>query len=165
MTVRDTIVIGGGPAGYVAAIRASQLGASVTLVEENKLGGTCINCGCIPTKFLLHRLDLRRSVNAIAQQGMATPPIQVASAALQDHKNEIVSLGVAGIRGLLRSNQVEVITGRAQLSSGKSVEVHSSSGEERNIQGKKIIIATGSKPVKIAIPGADDPDVMARDNA
>ncbi len=160
MKERDVVIVGGGPAGYVGAIRAAQLGAAVTLVEENKLGGTCINCGCIPTKFLLHNVDLCRSINAAGKQGIATLGVELKGPALQARKNEIISSGVAGIRGLLRSGGVEVLGGRGRVAGPKRVEVQLPTGDKQTLAARKIIIATGSMPAKLAVPGADEPDVL-----
>ena len=94
MNERDIVIIGGGPAGYVAAIRASQLGAKVSLVEENKLGGVCLNSGCIPTKFMLHAINLYRSIGNAEQYGIKVTGTMIELAKLQEQGVEVsVQLG------------------------------------------------------------------------
>ena len=160
MEERDVVVIGGGPAGYVAAIRASQLGAKVTLVEEDKLGGVCLNCGCIPTKFLLHSVDLYQSIRTAEQYGIGVAEVNLDLSKLQARKNRIISTLVSGIQSLLAGNNIEVINGRAKLTSSNQVEIDSGQGKKQTIQARKIILATGSKAAKLPVPGADCPDIM-----
>jgi dihydrolipoamide dehydrogenase len=160
MNERDVVVIGGGPAGYVAAIRSAQLGAKVALVEEAKPGGVCINHGCIPTKFLLHNLGLYKAVNSGGMLADGTNIIKIDYAVLQARKNEIIAAGVAGIQGLLKSNGVQLVKARGRLLSPKQVETTSVSGEKDTIQARKIIIASGSKSARLPIPGSEAPDIM-----
>ncbi|MFC1900659.1 dihydrolipoyl dehydrogenase [Chloroflexota bacterium] len=160
MSETNIVVIGGGPAGYIAAIRASQLGAKVTLVEENKLGGVCLNCGCIPTKFLLHSAELYRSMNNADQYGIETSGVKIDLGKLQIRKNRVITKLVSGVEGLLASGKVTVLNGRAKLASSNQVEVATSSGEKQTLQADKIILATGARAAGLPIPGADNPDIL-----
>jgi len=160
MEKRDLIIIGGGPAGYVSAIRASQLGAKVTLVEEKDLGGTCLNHGCIPTKFMLHSVEIYQSIKAAEQYGISVAEVNVDLSEMQARKNMVVSTLVSGLQGRLDRSNVEVIRGRAKLTPSKEVEIDFEKGQRRTIQTGKVIIATGSKPIVLPIPGADSSDIM-----
>ena len=163
MEKRDIVVIGGGPGGYVAAIRAAQLGGKVTLVEEKKLGGTCLNCGCIPTKFLLRSVETYQSVQNAEQYGISVTGANVDLSKMQARKNKLISTLTGGVKSLLSGNKVEVISGRAKLAPSKQVEIDSGQGKKQAIQADKIIIATGAKPITLPIPGADSPDIISVD--
>ncbi len=106
---KDIAVIGGGPGGYVAAIRAAQLGASVALVEQDALGGTCINRGCIPTKLLLHAAEIIQESRQSAEYGIETGELRVDFARLMKRKDTVVSLMSRGVESLMRSNDIQVI--------------------------------------------------------
>jgi len=161
MEKRNVVVIGGGPGGYVAAIRAAQLGAKVTLVEEDKLGGTCLNRGCIPTKFLLRSVETYQSIKDAEQYGLSVTGVNMDLSKMQARKNKVISTLVSGVKGLLRGNNVEVISGRAKIAPPRQVEIDSGQGKKQTIEAEKIIIATGAKPIVLPIPGADSPDIMS----
>ena len=163
MEKRDIVVIGGGPGGYVAAIRAAQLGGKVTLVEEKQLGGTCLNCGCIPTKFLLRSVETYQSVQNAGQYGISVTGANVDLAKMQARKNKVISTLTGGVKSLLSGNKVEVISGRAKLAPSKQVEIDLGQGNKQTIQAEKIIVATGAKPITLPIPGADSPDIISVD--
>ncbi|MFC2038422.1 dihydrolipoyl dehydrogenase [Chloroflexota bacterium] len=160
MSEKDLVVIGGGPAGYVAALRASQLGAGVTLVEENKLGGVCLNRGCIPTKFLLHATDVYKSMKNSEEYGIEVTGVAMDITKLQQRKTKMISNLVSGVGHLLTSASVEVINGRARLTSPGNIEIDTGQAEKQSLQAKNIIIATGGRSAAVPIPGADSPDIM-----
>ena len=155
------IVIGAGPGGYVAAIRAAQLGASVTIIEKGSLGGTCLNVGCIPTKVLLHSAEL---FTAIAHEG---PSIGIFADNLRfdwptiiKRKATVVKRLTTGVGGLLRSNAVTQISGEAKIVSPGMVEVNG-----QRLEADAIVIASGSVPVMPPIPGLDLENVITSDGA
>lgn len=141
----NVLVIGGGPGGYVAAIRAAQLGAKVTLVEKQYLGGTCLNVGCIPTKCLLHSAEL---VSQIREQGhdigVDVDGITVNFSQVIAHKNKISKKLTSGVASLLRMNHVEKVDGEASFVSEKMVEVKKADGSKTALTADAIILATGS---------------------
>ena len=149
----DVLVIGGGPGGYVCAIRAAQLGLDTVVVDRNGLGGTCLNVGCIPSKAMIHVADeFYRMVHASsAATGLACENPTVDLAQTQSWKNGIVSRLTGGVAALLKRAGVRVITGQADFLDGKTVEV--SDGESRQrITGRFTVIASGSVPA--ALPNA-----------
>lgn len=157
MEERDIVIIGGGPAGYVAAIRAAQLGGKVTLIEKDTLGGTCLNRGCIPSKALLHSVGIYQSIQEAGHHGINVSEVSIDLAKMMAHKNRIVAQLVGGVQSLLTGNRVEVIKGTARLNASRQIEVVDAQGQKRTFQAKKTIIATGAKPIKLPIPGADSP--------
>lgn len=147
----DLIVVGAGPGGYVAAIRASQLGMKVAVVErEQKLGGTCLRVGCIPSKALLETSELyEQSQKHFAERGLIVQGVTLDIAKMMSHKDSVVSTLDGGIQGLLKKNKVERFFGHGKLKGGGVVEV--SGNSPATITGKKILIATGS--VSSSLPG------------
>jgi len=154
----DVIVIGGGPAGYVAAIRSSQLGLETACVEEfvddtgnAVFGGTCLNVGCIPSKALLdssHRFY--EAAGHLDTHGIKVEKVKLDLSVMMDRKDSIVKKLTGGIGGLFAANKVTPITGRGKVIAGNNVEVTKSDGTSETIAAKNIIIATGSSPIEIA---------------
>lgn len=145
-------IIGGGPGGYVAAIRAAQLGAKVTLIEKEKLGGTCLNVGCIPTKALLHSAQLYEEAKEGTKYGVIANDVKIDFTKVQKNKEDVTNQLVNGVKGLLSANNVEVIYGEASFVDKNTVEVKGDKCLEK-LTFDKFIIATGSIPAKPPIPG------------
>jgi dihydrolipoamide dehydrogenase len=144
----DVLVIGAGPGGYVAAIRAGQLGKKVVLVEKDKLGGVCLNYGCIPSKALINFSKLVKNAKRASSIGLSIDKMEIDISKVQTWKNSIVNTLANGIAGLCKSNKVEVIYGKASFISSNQVEVRGKSTEEI-VEAKSIIIATGSLPIEL----------------
>lgn len=153
------LVIGGGPGGYVAAIRAAQLGAEVVLVEKDKLGGTCLNVGCIPTKALLHSAEVYQTVKNAEQNGVSAEKVSLDFSRMQQRKSDIVMRMAMGVEGLLQVNKVKVIRGNAAFKDPHTVTITTELGEEE-IRADKVIIAAGSVPSLPPIPGIDGKNCM-----
>ncbi len=145
---RDLVIIGGGPGGYIAALKAAQLGRRVTLIEADRLGGTCMNWGCIPTKFLLHQTDLlaewKRSRNLA---GSPAGPTLDWKRVLEE-KRSVIDRLVRGVEFLLQRAKVEVVKGRGSLRSERQVLCRSHDGE-RIFEFDRAILAAGSRPAAL----------------
>ena len=165
MVEKDIVIIGGGPGGYVAAIRAAQLGGKVTLIEKEELGGTCLNWGCIPTKALLRGVEILDLVEAGKDYGILAGPVTVDFAKLMARKDRAVKTLVGGVSGLMKANGIEVIKGTGKLISPQKVEVVNTKQEKEIYQARKIILATGSVSAEIPIPGAKLPGVIDSNGA
>ncbi len=149
----SVIVIGGGPGGYVAAIRAAQLGANVTLVEKKHVGGTCLNVGCIPTKALLHPAEIANSAREGAGCGVHVTIDAINWQEVLAFKNSIVKKLTGGVSGLLKGSGVKVIKGEAKFIKPKAVEITLEDGSHQMLEADRFIIATGSVPVMPPIEG------------
>ena len=150
----SVIVIGGGPGGYVAAIRAAQLGAKVTVVEKQYLGGTCLNVGCIPTKCLLHSAELVEDIkNQGKEIGVEVEGVKVNFPQVIAHKNDISKKLTSGVAGLLKMNKVKKIDGEASFVGEKKISVKKPDGTVEEMTADAIIVATGSVNSVPPIPG------------
>jgi len=163
---KKIIIIGAGPAGYVGAIKAAKLGAEVTVIEKDTVGGTCLNRGCIPTKALLASSDVLTNVKeaksfGINIEGTVTPDIN----AIMDRKDKVVGRLVEGIEFLFRKNGVNLVKGNARLVSKNEVMVTKADGTEEKLQADAIIICTGSSPARIPIFPYDGKRVLTSDEA
>ena len=148
------VVVGGGPGGYVAAIRAAQLGADVTLVEREHLGGTCLNVGCIPTKCLLHSAELVEDIkNQGKEIGVEVEGVKVNFPQVIAHKNDISKKLTSGVAGLLKMNKVKKIDGEASFVGEKKISVKKPDGTVEEMTADAIIVATGSVNSVPPIPG------------
>lgn len=146
------VVIGGGPGGYPAAIRAAQLGAKVTIIEKDELGGTCLNRGCIPTKALLQSAGMYKGTKEAEIFGVKTAGVTLDFAAVMKRKSTVVRQLVGGLGGILKSHGMKIIKGSGMIINFDTVKVVES-GEE--IKCDKVIIATGSVPSRVPIDGID----------
>ncbi|MCX7681005.1 MAG: dihydrolipoyl dehydrogenase [Anaerolineae bacterium] len=149
----DVVIIGAGPGGYVAAIRAAQLGLKVALVEKEHLGGVCLNWGCIPTKALLRNAEVIALLREGKEFGFSLSGLEVDFGAAVERSRKVADRLVKGIAALMRKNQVEVIEGRGTLSSPTTVEVTLNAGGTRFLSTRNVIIATGSRAR--TIPGIE----------
>ena len=146
----DVVVIGGGPGGYVAALRAAQLGAKTAIVEKDRMGGTCLVRGCIPTKALLQSSELYTEIKHGAPFGVVADNLRFDWPAAQKRKTAVVDQLVKGVEGLLKAGGVTSLTGSARLAGRGVVEVD---GDQ--VQAKDIVIATGSAIARVPLPGAE----------
>jgi dihydrolipoamide dehydrogenase len=163
MPTYDLAVIGGGPGGYVAAIRAAQLGGRVALIERKTLGGTCLNVGCIPTKALLHATGLASQAAEATRMGLQFDKLSLDLRAMIHNKDEIVGRLVRGVAGLMKKNKIEVIEATGCPMGEGRVQVSTPDGSADTIHAQNIIIATGSQPVRPKLFPFDDVHVVTSD--
>ncbi|MDA8241426.1 MAG: dihydrolipoyl dehydrogenase [Nitrospiraceae bacterium] len=147
-------VIGSGPGGYVAAIKAAQLGAQVTVIEDDEVGGTCLNRGCIPTKTMIASCDVLAKTRELEKFGLELSGSVVPNLAkIIERKDKVVGIQVKGIRALFKSWGIGLIEGRGVLMSPKEIEVTLKDGGRERIDTDSVILATGSRPARIpALP-------------
>ncbi|WP_167859350.1 dihydrolipoyl dehydrogenase [Paenibacillus cymbidii] len=155
MASYDLIVIGGGPAGYVAAIRAARYGKKVALIEREKLGGTCLNWGCIPTKAMHRTAYLFSQLQQLAHFGIQVGQIELDFQRVMARKSEVAAALGKGIQQLMQANKIEVYHGTAELIGNREVLING-----LVLQASYILIATGSKAAEISLPGASLPNVL-----
>jgi dihydrolipoamide dehydrogenase len=156
------VVIGGGPAGYVAAIRAAQLGAKVAIVEKGTFGGTCLNVGCIPTKAYLKNAEIIENIENAASRGimLESTKFTVDMDKVMSFKNSVVKKLTSGVEGLLKSNGVDIYKGVGKINRNKNVVVN----DKQILKADKVILAGGSKVNRINIPGIESPKVFTSDD-
>ncbi len=161
----DIAIIGGGPGGYVAAIRAAQLGARVALIEKERVGGMCLNWGCIPTKALAHQAELYSEVRRAAEFGIQIGgQISVDFGRMMARKDEVVETLVGGVEELIRAHRIDLFPGVGTILKPNLVRVtpgiYHPDTQPAEVQTRRLIIATGSLPVPVPIPGHDLPGVV-----
>lgn len=154
--------LGGGPGGYVGALRAAQLGLSVVLIENRSMGGTCLNRGCIPTKALVKSAELMREIKQAGDFGILVGQPEVDFSKVMARKDQVVKTLVTGIDQLLKAAKVTVIEGLGEFKEANQIEVRTKDGLE-TIMADNIVLATGSVPTRIPIAGADLPGVVTSD--
>ncbi len=146
----DVVVLGGGPGGYVCAIRAAQLGLKTACIEAENVGGVCLNWGCVPSKALISSAHLYTKAQHAAVQGIRIPEVKLDVDALQGWKDGIVSKLVSGIRGLFRGNGVTLFEGRGRLVEPRRVEVTNAQGEVVHVVAERgVVVATGSATIEV----------------
>lgn len=158
----DVMVIGAGPGGYVAAIRAAKLRLHVAVVEEDRAGGTCLNRGCIPAKAMIHAAETYRSAREADRFGVETGRVSFDYGKILAYKEETTDALVQGVEQLLAGNGVDRLAGKGTLLAGKKVRVTTEEKEEV-YAADHIILAAGSKPLLLPIPGMDLPGVLTSD--
>jgi len=141
----DVIIIGSGPGGYVAAIRASQLGLKTAIVERESLGGICLNWGCIPTKALLKSAQVFEYINHSADYGITTAGAEVDFAAVVKRSRGVADGMSKGVQFLMKKNKIDVIMGTGKVKPGNKVEVKTADGSTQEHTAKNIIVATGGR--------------------
>jgi len=168
----DVAFIGGGPGGYVAAIRAAQLGLKVAVVEKERLGGTCLHHGCIPSKSILRSAEIYRNAKEGEEFGVIAQSITFNFAQVQERKRKVVDQLTKGIEGLFKKNNIIVFEGFGRIVGSPSVapsvgtiSVEKTNGEKETIAAKNIIVATGSRPRSLPGLEIDGTYVMTSDEA
>ncbi|MGA9352032.1 MAG: NAD(P)/FAD-dependent oxidoreductase [Anaerolineae bacterium] len=156
----DLVIIGGGPGGYVAAIRAAQLGGKVALVEKERIGGTCLNRGCIPTKTLVHSAEVYLAAKEPEKSGVEVEgQVKPNFARMMARKNEVLNTLVEQVIRLMESHGIDIYDGVGTILNPGMVRVKMSSGFQ-DLPSSRIIVASGSVPAIPPIPGVDLPGVL-----
>jgi dihydrolipoamide dehydrogenase len=148
----DCLILGAGPGGYVAAIRASQLGLKTAIIEKDALGGTCLNWGCIPTKSLLRTAEIIHLIETSDKFGLSVQNFEIHFEKIIERSRNIAKQLAMGVRGLLKKNNVEVIEGFGVFENANTITVTKKDGSQTKIDGKNIIIATGAKAKTLTPP-------------
>ncbi|PIY32594.1 MAG: dihydrolipoyl dehydrogenase [Candidatus Infernicultor aquiphilus] len=161
----DVAIIGGGPGGYVAAIKAAHLGLKAVLIEKDKLGGVCLNRGCIPTKALVGTAELLNQLQRAKEFGIQVKEYSYDFPAIMKTKEMIAKRMSSGVGQLMKANQIRVIQGEGNILEPGVVEVINIEGKKELIKTENIIIATGSSVMKIPIPGLENEGVIDSDGA
>ena len=161
MSTYDVGIIGGGPGGYVAAIKAAQLGGSVCLIEKGEWGGTCLNRGCIPTKTLYAVANLTTQLHEASDFGVhISGETTIDYPQVLTHKNSVIQQLTGGIAQLLKANKVDTFNGTAILTNRNTIVVNKPDGTTKQLQAKNIIIATGSEPAEPPVFEIDETQVL-----
>lgn len=159
----DLIVIGAGPGGYVAAIKAAKLGLKTAVNENREVGGTCLNRGCIPAKAMIHASSVYREMQSSEEIGIFASQVTYDYGKILEYKERTTRQLVQGIGQVLKANSVEIICGTGTLLPENEVKVTSEEGEQM-LKAKDVLLASGSKPLRIPIPGIDLPGVITSDD-
>jgi dihydrolipoamide dehydrogenase len=160
----DAIVLGAGPGGYVCAIRLAQLGRKVAVVEEQWLGGVCLNVGCIPSKAMISAGALVKRLGDASKMGIEVGEVRVDMEKLQAWKGSVVDRLTSGVGTLFKGNKIEVVSGRGRLVAPDRIEVTGEAGTE-TITAPSIVLATGSRPIEIPGFAFDEEKVLSSTGA
>ena len=160
----DLLIIGGGPGGYVAAIKGAQLGLSVGLIERDKVGGACLHKGCIPTKALIQSTHVYELFKRSKEFGIVTKGVRADFSEFHNRKQTIVNRLFGGVEHLLKKNKVDILKGTGQIISPGKVLVKDGSKTKEEVSAKNIIIATGSSPVVYKGLPHDKKNVLTSDD-
>src|SRR6266566_5008929 len=161
----NVAVIGAGPGGYVAAIRAAQLGAKVAIVEKQYLGGTCLNVGCIPSKAMLHIAEVLHNMSSLAELGInlpQPPTFDMKQAVI--FKDKVVKRMTGGVGTLMKGNDIDVFDGLGTVDASRTITVTKNDSSQEQFSADKVILATGSIPLIPPFPGIDGRNIMNSDN-
>jgi dihydrolipoamide dehydrogenase len=159
-TQYDVAVIGAGPGGYVAAIRAAQLGMKAAVIERGELGGVCLNIGCIPTKAMLHSAALLDEAKEGKRVGVVADNVQVDWPGVMSHKDRVVKQMTGGVGSLMKKNKIDVIKGFGKLAGPTSIAV-SGDGGNQTVNARNIIVATGSAPKSLPFAQIDEDVILS----
>lgn len=165
MSDLDIVVIGAGPGGYVAAIKAAQLGGKVCVIEKGELGGTCLNSGCIPTKTLYASAKLAAKLSNAEGFGIEVKDVKIDFAKVMAHKSVVVEKLVGGVGMLFKGNKIKLIKGVGRIVRPGVVEVEKEDGSVASVEAQNIIIATGSQPANIPLFEIDEKQVLTSTGA
>ncbi|HEU4335015.1 MAG TPA: FAD-dependent oxidoreductase, partial [Candidatus Eisenbacteria bacterium] len=141
----DVAILGGGPGGYVAAIRAGQLGLKTVLIEKDKVGGTCLHWGCVPTKALLESAEILRLSRRAGEFGVRVTEATLDLRAAQERKERVVKKNFMGTESLLKKNKVTTVRGTGRLTARDRIEVRDPAGGLQTVAAAAIVLATGSR--------------------
>jgi dihydrolipoamide dehydrogenase len=156
----DAVVIGGGPGGYVCAIRLGQLKQKVVCVEKEQVGGVCLNWGCIPSKALISTAHTLEKIRSCGSLGIKTSAVEFDPAVMQDWKNALVKKLTGGIRQLFKANGVQLVEGTARVTAPNGVEVELPDGTRQQFEAKAIVVATGSSTAELSSLPLDGKQVI-----
>ncbi|MEM6396339.1 MAG: dihydrolipoyl dehydrogenase [Bacteroidota bacterium] len=163
----DLVIIGSGPGGYVAAIRAGQMGMKTAIIERyNSLGGTCLNVGCIPSKALLDSSEhFHNAHDGFKEHGIKLDNLELDMPQMIKRKREVVDVTVKGVEFLMKKNKVDVYYGHGTMTGPNSIEIDLNEGDKKTLEAKHVIIATGSKPITPAMFNYDKKRVITSTEA
>ena len=156
----DIVVLGGGPGGYIAAIKAAQLGAKTAIIEKSHWGGTCLNVGCIPTKTLVKNAEILHSIESASWRGISVGKPEIDMKKTIDMKNGVVKQLSSGVKGLLMSNGIDIYNGFGRVRTDKKIDITDEDGKTEEISFDKLIVATGTSNFIPPVDGLDHEGIL-----